>query len=344
MARIVRVVRNVEFNRLFDAFFLSAISTILLIRFYLQLSGYPQIGNSTLHISHLLPGSLLMLTAFLVLLAAVNRAVRNFSAIVGGIGFGLIWDELGKFITKDNNYFFKATPGLIYLTFVVLYLVVRRIGQRRLTADDYLANVLDLIKDSAVKDLDEREYDHAVELMKHVPPEHSLYAPVKRLLETVKPSPTVEKTWADRLVDISLQPLQKMANWRHFSSVVAITALVYGLACLASAVFFFVGAFGERLSLDFTILKGDESDFIGGVSTLASAVFVAIGLRYYLGSKKRRGYRFFEQALLINILVGQVVLFFKNSGVAIAWLAVTLLLLINLELLVSVSKRIKTEG
>lgn len=339
MARLVRVVRNVEFNRLFDAFFISSIATILLIRFYLILTGYPQIGGSTLHISHILPGILLLLTGFLTLLAAVNRAVRNFSAIVGGVGFGLVWDELGKFITKDNDYFFKATPGLIYLTFVVLYLIVRRIGQRRLTSDDYLANVLDLIKDSAVKDLDQREYAHALDLMRHVPPAHHLYHPVKRLLETVKPDVNTEKTWADKLVDTSLKPLHRLADWRYFSGFVVLVAFLYGLTCLFSAAFFFIGALGDNLKLDFTIFSGDESDVIGGISTLASAILLGMGMTFYLRSQRRHSYRYFELALLINILVSQVVLFFKNSTVAIVWLAITIFLLVNLQILDAERKR-----
>ena len=102
MIRLVRIVRNVEFAQLFDAFFITSITTILVVRFYLKITGYPQIGNSTLHISHLLPGSLLMLIAVLVLLGAVNRATRNFAAVLAGVGFGLVWDELGKFITKNK--------------------------------------------------------------------------------------------------------------------------------------------------------------------------------------------------------------------------------------------------
>ena len=103
MAKYVRIVRNVEFAQLFDTFFVTAITTILVIRFYLKVTGYPQIGGSTLHISHLLPGTLFMLGAVLVLLAAVNRGARGFAAFLAGLGFGFVWDELGKFITKDNN-------------------------------------------------------------------------------------------------------------------------------------------------------------------------------------------------------------------------------------------------
>src|SRR5262245_14632950 len=101
MSRIVHIVRNVEFAQLFDSFFISAITTILVVRAYLELTGFPQVASSTLHISHLLPGSLLMLASILVLLSAVNRAARGFSAVLAGIGFGLVWDELGKFITKN---------------------------------------------------------------------------------------------------------------------------------------------------------------------------------------------------------------------------------------------------
>src|SRR3982751_6583666 len=135
MVRLVRIVRNVEFTQLFDTFLITAITTILVIRFYLKITGYPQIGGSTLHISHLLPGTLLMLAAVIVLLAAVNRGARGFAAFLAGLGFGFAWDELGKFITKDNNYFFHATPGLIYITFVILYLAVRYSGQRRFSQD-----------------------------------------------------------------------------------------------------------------------------------------------------------------------------------------------------------------
>jgi hypothetical protein len=339
MVRFVRVVRNVEFNRLFDDFFISAISTILIIRFYLKVTGYPQIGTSTLHISHLLPGTILMLIALLLLLAAVNRAVRDFSAMLAGVGFGFVWDELGKFITKDNNYFFQATPGLIYITFVVLYLVVRWVGQKRFTSDDYLANVLDLVKDSAVKDLDQREYEYAHELMRHVSKDHPLYTPTKQLLELSKPNPGSETTFVSKAVSLATVPLHALSRRRFFTRVVLFVSFLYGLACIAGAIFFIVGATGDRLQLDFSILMGEKSDILGGLSMLVSAWFILIGAVKYLHGKHRRAYKFFEQALLVNIFVGQVVLFFKNPEIAIAGLAATLILLFNLQILIDDLKR-----
>jgi hypothetical protein len=341
MPRIVRVVRNVEFNRLFDSFFISAITTILLIRFYLSVTGYPQIGGSTLHISHLLPGTLMMLGATLLLLASVNRAARDFSAILAGVGFGFVWDELGKFITKDNNYFFKATPGLIYITFVVLYLIVRRVGQRRLRQDDYLANVLDLIKDGAVKDLDQREYLHAKELLGHVSSKHPLYAHTSAMLDVVKPHGNYQPTLAERSLNAVTKPLNVISRSKHFPELVVVVSIAYGLTCLASAAFFFAGAFRDTLQLDFSLLKGDESDVIGGISLAASAIFMGIGAVQYLTGRLRKAYRSFELALLINIFVGQVILFFKSQRLAIIGLAVTLFLLVNLQILIVEAKHRK---
>jgi hypothetical protein len=333
MTRFVRIVRNVEFTQLFDTFFITAITTILVIRFALKLSGYPQIGGSTLHIAHLLPGSLLMLAAVLVLLAAVNRGARGFAAFIAGLGFGLVWDELGKFITKDNDYFFHATPGLIYITFVVLYLLVRYTGQRRFTQDDYMANVLDLLKDAAIKDLDEREYKHAKELMTHVSPRHVLYGPAKAMLESVKPSPMRRPSLLDKAIFWVKWPLHTLSRQSYFPRLIITVALVYGFASLAAAAFFLAGASLPDSRHVTSILQGDESDIFGGVSALISALLAAAASVKYFSGHIRQAYKYFEQSLLVNVFIGQVVLFFKSQGIAIVWLAVTLFLLLNLEIL-----------
>ena len=333
MVRLVRIVRNVEFCQLFDTFFITAISTILIIRFYLKITGYPQIGGSTLHISHLLPGSLLMLVAIIILLSAVNRGARGFSAFIAGIGFGLDWDELGKFITKDNNYFFHATPGLIYITFVALYFIVRYSAQRRFSADDYMANVLDLLKDAAIKDLDEREFQHAKELMANVPKDHLLYAPAMEMLERVKPTPMRQPSVLDKFINNAKKPLMTISRQPYFPQLVVNVALAYGAVTLFAAIFFLAGATLPDSKHITGFLEGDESDLIGAGSAFISAVLTGAAAYRYVNGKVKRAYKYFEQSLLVNIFIGQVVLFFKSQAIALVWLAITLLLLINLELL-----------
>jgi hypothetical protein len=329
--RIVRVVRNVEFGRLFDSFFITAVSTILLVRFYLKITGYPQIGGSTLHISHLLPGTILLLAAILVMLAAVNRAVRDFAAVIAGIGFGLSWDELGKFITQNNNYFFKPTLGLIYLTFVLLYLLARYAGQRRLTQDDYIANALDIIKEAAIKDLDTWEYEHAKELMLHVSPRHVLYEPTMEILKKAKPTGEREPLLVDRIVAAVMKPMHLLSEWRYFTQLVISIAIAYGIASFFVAIFFFYGAINTHNTL--AILKGNESDIVGALTTLITVIFMSLGSYYYWLNKHHRAFGLFEAGLLIEIFVGQVVLFFKSPNVAIVGLFITLVLLSAVKLL-----------
>ena len=103
---------------LLDAFLVSAIATLLIIRIYLEATGYPQLGGDGLHIAHVLWGGLGMLVAIVLLLLFLTSTSRLVAAVVGGVGFGAFIDELGKFLTSDNNYFFKPTAALVYVVFV----------------------------------------------------------------------------------------------------------------------------------------------------------------------------------------------------------------------------------
>ncbi|HVY54901.1 MAG TPA: hypothetical protein VHC46_04005, partial [Thermodesulfobacteriota bacterium] len=66
-------VRNLEAFYYAEVFIVCAVSSILGIRLFLHLTGYPQIGNSTLHIAHLLWGGLLMLVSIVMLMSFIGR-------------------------------------------------------------------------------------------------------------------------------------------------------------------------------------------------------------------------------------------------------------------------------
>src|SRR5215208_6837241 len=158
--------RNVDIGRLQDTFLVSAVATILVIRWQLWLTNYPQLGGGNLHIAHLLWGGLFMLIALGLLLSFVGRSLRPAAALIGGVGFGLFIDEVGKFITADNNYFFKPAAAIMYVVFVVLFLVGRAMQRRRgLEPREYLINALDLLTEAARRDLDDRRSEeHTSEL------------------------------------------------------------------------------------------------------------------------------------------------------------------------------------
>ena len=104
-------------------------ASVVVTRAFLELTGYPQIGNSVLHIAHALWGGLFLIVAAYLPLIYANRWALQASAVLGGLGIGLFIDEIGKFITQANDYFFPPALSLIYgfvLLNVLVYLYFRR--------------------------------------------------------------------------------------------------------------------------------------------------------------------------------------------------------------------------
>jgi hypothetical protein len=106
--------------------------TVIGTRAFLELTGFPQLGNSVLHIAHALWGGLALFIAVLLPLAFANRWALQASSLLSGIGIGLFIDEVGKFITQTNDYFFPPALSLIYGFFLLVlfvYLHFRRPNQ-----------------------------------------------------------------------------------------------------------------------------------------------------------------------------------------------------------------------
>ena len=98
--------------------------SVIGVRGFLELTGYPQLGSTTLHIAHLLWGGLALTFALLAVLIFANRWIMLAGSVLGGVGVGLFIDEVGKFITVDNDYLFPWAAPIIYAVLLVLVLLV----------------------------------------------------------------------------------------------------------------------------------------------------------------------------------------------------------------------------
>lgn len=107
-----------------DTFVIAGVVTIMITRAFLAATGYPQIATDTLHVAHVLWGGLILMIAFLLLLLS-NTPNKLLAALLGGIGFGLFIDEVGKFVTQDHDYFYEPAVGLIYISFLAIWFVAR---------------------------------------------------------------------------------------------------------------------------------------------------------------------------------------------------------------------------
>ena len=147
-------------------------ATVILTRLFLEMTGYPQLGNETLHIAHVLWGGLILFVATLISLTFANRGVYQLVAIMSGIGMGLFIDEVGKFITRNNDYFYPAAAPIIYGVFLVsvfVYLEIRSFQpvsarQSLYTALELMMQALDKKLNAGQKSLLEAELEEAEEL------------------------------------------------------------------------------------------------------------------------------------------------------------------------------------
>jgi len=148
---------------------LSFAASVSLTRLFLDLTGYPQIGNSELHIAHVLWGGVLLFIAALLPLVFANRWVYTWNAILAGVGVGLFIDEVGKFITQNNDYFYPAAAPIIYAFFmltVLLYLQIKR--RRKEDARTQLYHILDDLEEVLDHDLSPSERAHINERLEEV--------------------------------------------------------------------------------------------------------------------------------------------------------------------------------
>jgi hypothetical protein len=124
--RTFGLVRREGADRYLFLVLLSFVLSVSLTRFFLSLTGYPQIGGGELHIAHALWGGLFLFIAAILPLILSNRSVYASSAIIAGIGVGLFIDEVGKFITQSNNYFYPAAAPIVYTFFILTALLFLR--------------------------------------------------------------------------------------------------------------------------------------------------------------------------------------------------------------------------
>jgi hypothetical protein len=164
---IRRPVRREDAERYLALTLVSFAATVIATRWFLQLTGFPKIGGGDLHIAHALFGGLLLFVAALLPIVMAGRSVYQAAAVVSGIGIGLFIDEVGKFITSQNDYFTPAAAPIIYATFLLAALVWLRL--RRPEAADprtSLLGALELLEESVEGDLQPRERDELFEKLR----------------------------------------------------------------------------------------------------------------------------------------------------------------------------------
>jgi hypothetical protein len=307
--RLQNLIRSAEPESL-DLFLVAALLTVLTLRVYLKATNYPKIGGGGLHIAHVLWGGLGMVVAIMILLTFVTSGIRPIAALIGGLGFGAFIDELGKFVTSDNNYFFKPTAALIYVVFAALVLAVRWIRRSGpMTPTESLVNAIELSSDLAAGRLSSTDRDRALALLAAADQTNPL---VPALRQEFLSAP-VQSITPSRLARIAAAARRRYVatvatQWfrRTLAGLFAVQALGVGLLVLYGLIVAGAAATGSA-SAQTALVQAERAGpigFIEGTAALVAAGFTVVGI-IWLPRSRVRAYHAFELAILVDLLLAQ---------------------------------------
>jgi hypothetical protein len=312
--------RSAESGRRLDLFLVCAVASVIGNRVFLIITGYPQLGNGTLHISHAIWGAFMMVIAIVFAISFLAPNNRTFIAFIGGCGFGWFIDELGKFITRDVNYFFQPTIALIYIVFIVMYLVFRGIQRRDYTADEAVLNGLEALKSATIGELSEARRTSAVTLLDVTGAQGAFAHHVRTLLADATGLPDPRPNLFERTGGNIRQWYVGLTAKRWFVRVLTAWFVVVGSLQLVIAVV---------LAADHHGIHGYEEWATVISSGVSGALFVVGVVR--LPHHRLSAYRWFERGILVQIFVTQIFEFAQEQLAGIFGLLFNILLWIALR-------------
>lgn len=324
------VIRNMDADDYFENFFVFSILSIVGIRIFLHLTGYPQLGGGGFHIAHMLWGGLLMMVALFLFFFFLNKALHQLGSILGGIGFGTFIDELGKFITADNNYFYQPTFSLIYIIFVLLYLSFHIVRiKSNFTQVEYLANAVEATKEVLIHDFDADEKQKALRWLSKADPNHQYTKAFYSLIDQEKPA-EVQTSWIGTVRAYFYRLYRYLVSMRWVRLLALIFFLIQAVGYITLMALFVVYRVTGRSGIPQLRL-----DFFGAGLLGSSAIAVGIlifGLMFMLTSSRRaRAYRFFRYSLLTNITLVTFFAFYFSPVITLVNVMVNIVFLKTFE-------------
>jgi len=262
-----------------------------------------------------------MVAALVLLLTYLNREIKYVASVIGGLGFGLFLDELGKFITRDNNYFFEPAIAFIYVIFVLLFLGLRGLEKHfKPTRKEYTANALEAVREVILHDLDEEEKKLTLHFLAKSDSQDPIVSSLKKLILEIEPIPTEGVGVLTKVKRFFAKNYHFLTHKPWFAKRLVVFFVLF------SIVNFFAAVANISFSINFF-----EWGWI--ISTIISAIFVFLGV-YRISENKRRSYEMFRTAVLISIFLTQFFQFYKVQLIALVALFLNALILGSLEYLI----------
>jgi hypothetical protein len=327
---------------------LSFAATVGATRLFLAVTGYPQLGSRTLHIGHMLWGGLFLFVSALIMLIFVNRWAYALGALLSGIGVGLFIDEVGKFITRTNDYFYPPAAPIIYAFFLLVLLIYLEL--RRPPACDArteLYRTFDDLQEVLDRDLDAQEraalqehLNEAVRLADHP----DLKRLAEELLHFVNSDTVVlaphELGWQERGLDWLRLQAQRHLTRRRLKAVLVGGLGALGIIAVVTLSEWFL-AIPSPARMAYRLADLLLAGRLGGPGSLtwlvghialkgASGLLLLIGAVLLVIRRDRQGLAFSYIGLLLSLTIVDLMEFYFSQFSAMAPAAVQFGLLLVL--------------
>jgi hypothetical protein len=317
-------------------FLISSAVSVVGVRMFLHAFNYPQLAPGSLHIAHAIYGGLFLTISVLLLLSFHGRRVRQAASIIAGLGFGQFIDEIGKFVTKDNNYFYQPTPVIIYIFFISFFFLYRYLdrytpkGSRELTFD--LIEKLEDLADNRFFQSNRAVIEDLVTKILLTPETgiHWLAKSIEKFIPSFPLLPTPKQSKITYRFHSSLKWLDDLVDNRRPTFYFLL--FVFSVYVVLS--FWTMSAFIYRLTKDtfdpLTVGINTKVEWYVYLAELGSQVLSAIwmcqGFWRLLRRQRRKALLLFKNGLAINLLVTHVFAFYIEQFSAVVSLVGTLIL------------------
>lgn len=315
-------VRDLNSSILSEIWLVSAVVTILGIRIYLAATGYPQVGGAKLHVAHMLWGGLGMTVAIGILLIFASDVWKVPAAVIGGAGFGCFIDELGKFITKDNDYFYRPTIALIYAVLVILFLIARSVDRiDKITQSDHLFYAVQGLQSLAVGHMDGTRQQAALQHLADSGERGPLADAIRAMLERADLVERRAESPIMRLRHTFISRYWKLVSGGWLRRIVIVIFVVQSINALASlAVALSDGTFTIDDGLSFSEWGTLLSGFFAGLAA-------GYGLVQLWRNHRQRGLEALVLSTQVALLFGQFFAFASDEFAAMGSLVLQLVIL-----------------
>ncbi len=325
----IKYIRREKASDLILNMMIWSVATILGMRAFLFLADKPMIAFGSWHIAHMLWGGLLMLLGFLLLVVFTGRRVMDIAVALEGVGWGLFVDEIGKFLTRDNDYWFRPAIIFIYVSFILMFILYKYLNRYKdRSTENKLFGLIDSLEEIVNDDLEINERklfikkaDEIMEVIKE--------GDIRTITQTIKGVLTKRKPIGDRLswrtiVESSfVKSLDHLLTKKFVQVGLWVYAAYWAVNKMIDTVMI-VGS-GDRLAQLTQIFVGYEISYNADVymiwlkiifDTLAAVCF-AMGAGLFWTKKRNMGLRYFRVGFLVSIFLSSIFKFYfeQFSGV-----------------------------